>query len=110
MQLMPATMRRFGIDRNATVEEQLDAGGKLLVLIDSKLAKTIPDSQERINFVLACYNSGLSKVMDYRERAQKSGYDPNVWVGNVERFSTGQTIAFVKEVNKRYSHYKLLIE
>ena len=110
MQLMPSTMRHFGIDHNATIEEQLEAGGKLLMLIDRKLAQTIPDSHERINFVLACYNSGMSKVMGYRERAQQNGYDPNVWAGNVERFSTGQTVAFVREVNKRFSHYKLLIE
>lgn len=110
MQLMPATMLKFGIDHNATVEEQLEAGGKLLMLIDRKLDEAITDSRERTNFVLACYNAGMGKVMKYRQLAQENGLDPNVWVDNVERYSSGQTRAFVREVTKRYSHYKQLME
>lgn len=110
MQLMPVAMDKYGIDQNASVKEQLEVGGKLLLHLDREISEIIPDSLERINFVLASYNSGIGHVMDYREKALKNGCDPNVWEDNVERFSPQQTIIFVKEVTKRYSHYKALIE
>lgn len=110
MQLMPTTMRKLGIDRNATVEEQLEAGGKLLLFLDRKLSSTITDSNERMYFVLACYNAGMSKVMKYRELALQHGRNPNVWSGNVERYCPKQTIAFVRDITNRYSYYKTIIE
>lgn len=110
MQLMPRTMKKYQIDYHSTVEEQLEAGGKVLLRLDQKLTEVVTDSTERVNFILASYNAGMSRVMNYRELAEKNGYDPNVWAENVERFSPKQTIAFVREVNKRYAHYKSIIE
>lgn len=110
MQLMPVTMRKFGIDRNASVEEQLEAGGKLLILLDKKLSKTITDSNERVYFILASYNAGLNKVMKYREIALLHGRNPNIWSDNVERYCPKQTIAFVRDITNRYSHYQTIIE
>ena len=110
MQLMPLTMKKYHIDYHSTVEEQLEAGGKVLVRLDHKLSEVVTDSLERINFILASYNAGMSRVMKYRELAEKNGYNPDVWADNVERYSPSQTSAFVKEVNKRYSHYKTIIE
>lgn len=110
MQLMPAAMSKYGIDQNATVKEQLEVGGILLTHLYREISEIIPDSLERMNFVLASYNTGMGHVLDYREKALKNGYDPNVWDDNVERYSPRQTIIFVKEVTKRYSHYKALIE
>lgn len=110
MQLMPLTMKKYHIDYHSSVEEQLEAGGKVLVRLDHKLSGVVTDSTERVNFILASYNAGMSRVMNYRELAEKNGYDPNVWVDNVECFSPKQTIAFVREVKKRYAHYKTIIE
>ena len=110
MQLMPLTMKKYHIDYHSTVEEQLEAGGKVLVRLDHKLSEVVTDSLERVNFILASYNAGMSRVMKYRELAEKNGYNPDVWADNVERYGPSQTSAFVKEVNKRYSHYKTIVE
>lgn len=110
MQLMPVTMKKYNIDHNSSIEEQLEAGGKLLLHFEQEFAEAIPDSVERANFVLASYNAGMGHVMECRELAEKNGYDPNVWEDNVEPFCPRQTIIFVKDITKRYSHYKALIE
>ena len=110
MQLMPLTMKKYHITRNSTVEEQLEAGGKVLVRLDKKLAEVVTDSLERVHFVLASYNVGMSRVLSYRELATKNGHNPNVWHNNVERYSPKQTKAFVREVTNRYFYYKASIE
>ena len=48
--------------------------------------------------------------MEARERAAKKGKDPDVWEDNVEHYTPRQTYHFVRDVIKRYSHYKALIE
>jgi len=110
MQLMPRTMKKYGITQQSTVEEQLEAGGKVLVRLDNKLSGVVTDSLERVNFILASYNVGMNRVMSYRELAQKNGHDPNVWFNNVEHYCPKQTKAFVKKVNQKYSEYKSSIE
>ena len=110
MQLMPVTMEKYGIDYESTVEEQLEAGIKVLNHFNRELPETITDSLERINFILASYNAGMGHVLEARHRAEKHGKDPNIWVDNVEFYTPKQTYFFVQEINKRYSHYKNLIE
>lgn len=110
MQLMPVTMEKYGIDYESTIEEQLEAGVKVLNHFNRELPETITDSLERINFILASYNAGMGHVLEARHRAEKHGKNPNIWVDNVEFYTTKQTYFFVQEINKRYSHYKNLIE
>jgi membrane-bound lytic murein transglycosylase F len=110
MQLMPVTMDKYGIDYDSSVEEQLEAGGKLLLHFDQNLPASISDTLEREKFMLACYNAGMGHVLESRLAAEKHGKDRNLWTDNVEFFGPKQTYYFVKEVTKRYSHYKALIE
>lgn len=110
MQLMPVIMERYGIDYDATIEEQLEAGGKLLSYLEGELPESITDSVERQNFVLAAYNAGKGGIAAARQKAAKKGKDPNVWTDNVELHVPKQTYRFVKDVSKRYSHYKALIK
>lgn len=110
MQLMPVTMRKYGIDYDSPVEDQIAAGVKLLSHLSQKLPESIADSVERVHFSLACYNAGLSQVLEARRRAERHGHNPDVWTDNVELYTPRQTYYFVREVTKRYSHYKALIE
>ena len=110
MQLMPVTMEKYGIDYESTIEEQLEAGVKVLNHFNRELPETITDSLERIHFILASYNAGMGHVLEARHRAEKHGKDPNIWIDNVEFYTPKQTYFFVREITKRYSHYKNLIE
>lgn len=110
MQLMPVTMEKYGIDYNSSVEEQLAAAGKLLLFFERELSEIIADSLERGNFMLACYNGGLGHILKARTKAEQHGKNPDVWFGNVEDYVHKQTYYFVREITKRYSHYKTVIE
>lgn len=110
MQLMPTTMERYGIDCDASLEAHLEAGGKLLLFLDKALPESIADTLERQKFVLAAYNAGLGNVLENRKKAERNGKDPDLWTGHVETFSPRQTYRFVKDVTKRYEHYKALIQ
>ena len=126
MQLMPVVMERYEIDYDATPEEQLEAGGKLLTFLDESLQNKVADSTERVKFVLAAYNSGLSHVYDAQRLAVKYGKYPDVWDNNVDYFILNkskkqyyndtcckagylrgsETYRFVEEVLDRYNQYQ----
>ena len=126
MQLMPVVMERYGIDYDATPEEQLEAGGQLISYLDDCLSNKVADSTERIKFVLAAYNSGLGHVYDAQRLAKKYGKYPDVWDNNVDYFILNkskaqyyndtcckagylrgtETYRFVEEVLDRFYQYQ----
>ncbi|MBQ8956927.1 MAG: transporter substrate-binding domain-containing protein [Bacteroidales bacterium] len=124
MQLMPVVMERYDIDYDATPEEQLEAGGKLIKYLSDCLANKVSDSTERMKFVLASYNAGLGHVYDAQRLALKYGKDPEVWDNNVDYFILNkskyyndtcckagylrgsETYRFVEEVLDRYYQYQ----
>ena len=110
MQLMPVTMRKYGINYNSTVEEQLKVAGQLLLHFDRELPESISDNLERDCFILASYNAGMGTILKARLRAERNGYNPDVWFDNVERFAPKQTYCFVRDIKRRFSHYKALIQ
>lgn len=124
MQLMPVVMEKYGIDYDATPEEQLEAGGKLLQYLDECFQNKVTDSVQRVKFVLAAYNSGLGHVYDAQRLALKYGKLPDVWDNNVDYFILNkskyyndtccragylrgnETYRFVEEVLDRYYQYQ----
>ena len=126
MQLMPVVMEKYGIDYDATPEEQLNAGGQLISFLDDCLQNKVTDSTERVKFVLAAYNSGLGHVYDAQRLAQKYGKYPDVWDNNVDYFILNkskkqyyndtcchagylrgtETYRFVQEVLDRFYQYQ----
>lgn len=126
MQLMPVVMERYEIDYDATPEEQLNAGGKLISYLNDCLENKVTDSVERVKFVLAAYNSGLGHVYDAQRLAQKYGKYPDVWDNNVDYFILNkskkqyyndtcchagylrgtETYRFVEEVLDRFYQYQ----
>ncbi len=132
MQLMPSTARAMGIaSEEITIPERnIYAAAKLLKNLDRSLEKRVPDKKERLNFVIAAYNSGLGHIFDAIALADKHGLDPAVWLGNVSEaalmksrpafyndpvvkngyFRGRETIDFVDNVNETYSFFKNAIE
>ena len=126
MQLMPVVMEKYGIDYDATPEEQIRVGGQLLVHLDQSLQDRVTDSTERVKFVLAAYNAGLGNVYDAQRLAEKYGKYPDVWDDNVDFFILNkskpqyyndtccksgylrgsETYRFVQEILDRYYQYQ----
>ena len=79
MQLMPETARRFGAANPDDPRQSIKAGVNYLRHLDKFWEKKVADPNERLKFVLASYNAGLSHIMDARKLARKYGKDPAVW-------------------------------
>lgn len=129
MQLMPAASKQFKVGNAYDPEQNIQAGVRILQYLDGLWAKTIDDPSERLKFVLASYNVGLSHVIDARNLASKYGKDPTKWDDNVETYLLLKTkpqyyrdpiatagycrcygpVNYVKEVLGRYEAYKLHI-
>lgn len=128
MQVMPGVGRSYGASRSqlADPDKSVEVAVKILNGINAYLKPRVRNREERLKFVLAAYNAGIGHVADAIALAKKYGKDPQVWYGNVEEaiswksnpdfyndpvcrygyFRGRQTIAYVKEVERHYRHYK----
>lgn len=126
MQLMPTTAERHGVYRDSPVEDHIRAGIRFLKNIENRFLDKVPDSAQRVKFVLASYNLGEGHILDAMELAKKHRKNPKLWEENVETylilkgnklyfndevvkygFCKGKTASvFVKKILERYEHYK----
>ncbi len=129
MQLMPSTGKHYGADDLLDPAQSIRAGVNFIQFLDRQWGKTIEDGNERIKFILASYNVGLSHVIDARNLARKYSGNPLVWDGEVEAFLLKKSdpqyfkdtvvksgycrceepVNYVKEILHRYEEYKLHI-
>ena len=127
MQLMPATAKRFGATDRDNPIESLKAGTLYLKYLDDFWAPTIPDHEERVKFVLASYNVGLSHLIDARALAKKYHKRSTLWEGGIANFlllksdpkyfndpvvkagycRCEEPINYVEDVMARYEEYRL---
>ena len=126
MQLMPRTAKAMGMPdgMEADPEESVKAATRYIAQLNRSL-RTVDDEDERTSFVLAAYNAGLGHVYDAMALAEKHGFDPHVWHGNVERFILlksnkeyysdpvcrngyfrgTETFNFVRDIRARHAYY-----
>jgi len=86
MQLMPETAKRFGAKNLNDPNQSVKAGVGYLKYLDNYWIKSVADSAERLKFVLASYNAGLSHIIDAKKLTQKYKKDPTRWEGNVAEY------------------------
>jgi membrane-bound lytic murein transglycosylase F len=129
MQLMPATAIEFGAVDRTNPHQSLRAGVRYLKYLDKLWSKYVRDPNERVKYVLASYNAGLSHILDARNLAKKYSKDPNRW-DDVESFlrqksnpkyyrdpvavagycKCEEPVNYVRDILARFEEYKLLIE
>lgn len=105
MQLLPSTAKDMGFEDLTDPEDNLHAGIKYMAwLRDTYFADPALTEAARIDFVLAAYNAGPSRVRRWRTSAPDHDVDPNVWFGEVENLaleSVGlQPVRYVGNINK----------
>ncbi len=128
MQVMPAVAGQFGVDRKQLMDPETN------VLVAAKVLNRIghilhiprnSTDPDRMAILLACYNGGIGHVGDARRLASKYGENPNSW-DNVAKYlalksqpeyygddvvrcgsftGSGETIAFVGQVIRKYDVY-----
>lgn len=129
MQLMPRTAERFGVSDLSSSTESIRGGTKFIAWLDKQLYKAVPDSLERVKFILASYNVGLGHVLDAIRLAKKNGKDTSIWNDNVDYYLLhksnpkyyrdpvvkygycrgSEPYAYVTEVMNRYDEYRKVI-
>lgn len=130
MQVMPESADLFRIQDYEEPSKNVEVGVRLLRWLDDNFKKEVPDSLERIKFVLAAYNVGLGHVKDAQRLAAKYNKIPIVWTNNVDYFLLNKSAAkyykdpvvkwgycrgeepydYVNRVLNTYHHYVNLIE
>ncbi|MGQ8338422.1 transporter substrate-binding domain-containing protein [Sunxiuqinia sp. A32] len=86
MQVMPESADLFRMNEFEEPDQNVKVGVKLLKWLDDHFKEEIPDSTERVKFVLASYNVGLGHVKDAQRLAEKYDRNPTVWQDNVDYF------------------------
>jgi membrane-bound lytic murein transglycosylase F len=129
MQLMPSTAKQFGAIDLDDPRQSLLAGVGYLKYLDNFWRPKVKDPAERIKFILASYNAGLSHIVDAYKLAQKHGKDPSKWVDNVELIllrksdpkfyrdpvvvagfcKCEEPVNYVRDILDRFEEYKLHI-
>ena len=86
MQIMPESAETFNVENYLEPSNNIKAGIKLLKWLNERFMDEIPDSTERLKFVLASYNSGIGHVRDAQQLATKYEKSPVLWEHNVDYF------------------------
>ena len=130
MQIMPESADLFRINDFEEPAENIKVGVRLLKWLDKNFKNEIPDSTERIKFVLASYNVGLGHVKDAQRLAKKYDKDPTVWDDHVDFYLLNKSAAkyykdpvvkwgycrgaepynYVNKVLNTYGHYLNIID
>lgn len=93
MQVMPESADMFDIYDYHEPENNIAVGVNMLKWLDDNFKTEVPDSTERIKFVLAAYNVGLGHVKDAQRLAEKYNKIPIVWTDNVDYFMLNKSSA-----------------
>ena len=129
LQLMPVTLERFGVTNPNDPAESLGGGVRYLQYLDKFWLERVPETNERIKFILASYNIGQGHVEDawrltlkYRKNTQswkdvsyflnlKS--DPKYYRDPVVKsgYAKGNTaVNYVRDVLALFQSYKALVD
>lgn len=129
MQLMPATAKRFGAQNLDDPRQSIKAGVLYLKYLDNYWSKRVIDPRERLKFILASYNAGLTHIIDASKLAEKHGGNPTLWEGHVEYYLTKKSdpefyrdpvvragfckceepVNYVRDILERYEQYRIHI-
>jgi len=128
MQMMPATAKELGVKNRANPEQNIRGGVKYLKQLWERF-DMVEDSTQRLKFTMASYNCGYYHVIDAQFLAGQRNLDKTLWDDNVEKmilelsypknynisginygYVKGiEPYTYVKQIFKRYQHYKQFI-
>lgn len=128
MQMMPKTAEGLGVKNLLDPAESVKGGTKYLKKLWDRF-DAVEDSIQRIKFAMASYNCGYNHIIDAQNLAKEEGLETNIWDNNVdemilalsyrENYSKpiikfgyvrgSEPYNYVKQIFKRYGHYKKFI-
>jgi membrane-bound lytic murein transglycosylase F len=123
MQLMPNTVKRFGVKNVYDPDENIKGGMRLIAYLTAVFEKKGVPKDELVNFVLAAYNAGHGRIFNFMKETENAGLDKNKWSdvhsvilskgrnnqlasANKTKFGGKETLKFVDNVLSHYKHYR----
>ncbi|MEQ9425517.1 MAG: transporter substrate-binding domain-containing protein [Cyclobacteriaceae bacterium] len=79
MQLVPRTGMAYGVTDLENPEKSIEAGTKHIKWLNRYWKEKVPDSLERVKFILASYNVGQGHVLDAYRLAEQNLEDSDNW-------------------------------
>jgi len=117
MQLLPTTAsdKSVAIKNIDEVEPNIHAGIKYLDYLRQRYFSDLEDDPlNQTLLALAAYNAGPTRMINMRNKAERLGYDRNVWFDNVEMIAAkdigAETVQYVANIYKYYVAYRLTAE
>jgi membrane-bound lytic murein transglycosylase MltF len=115
MQLMPATGEQMQVGDISQTEANIHAGVKYIrFMVDKYFANEPMTDTNQLLLAFAAYNAGSGRVHALRVEAAQKGFDPNVWIDNVEVIAAArvgmETVTYVANIYKYYIAYKLVAQ
>lgn len=133
MQVMPKVARRMGYERDSLLNPRIciEVAAKILHENSDMLRyKSKFQNTEQLNFILACYNAGYSRIADAKRLARYHEENANQWsvvstylpllaepefaehevVRSGAFHGSAETIAYVRKVMRVYRRYRNKIE
>jgi membrane-bound lytic murein transglycosylase MltF len=113
MQVLPATGRQMGYrDVAVSAKSNIEAGIKYMrYLIERHFDEPELGEVNRMDFALAAYNAGPTRIQQMRRLAARRGLNPNRWFDNVERVALQEIgeepVRYVANVHRYYMAYRL---
>lgn len=114
MQVMPSTAASAPVKISNIEKEEnnIHAGVRLMhYLIEDYFNEPGLDLRNRMLFAMAAYNAGPGKIARCRTLAKSMGYNPNIWLNNVEvaaaKIIGRETTQYVANIYKYYIAYRL---
>lgn len=112
MELMPATGEVMKVGDIHQEHANIQAGVKYFHFMVVKYYGNEPmDDLNKVLFTFAAYNCGPGRVKQLRTEAAQKGFDPNVWLGNVEMIAAArvgtETVNYVS--NRRFTMILLAV-
>jgi membrane-bound lytic murein transglycosylase MltF len=117
MQVLPRTAEGadIGMADIDSVENNIHAGIKYLAYLrDNYFSDPAIAPEYRIDFAIAAYNAGPTRILQMRHKAKQMGLDPNVWFSNVEiavlEHIGREPVQYVSNIYIYYVAYKSAFE
>jgi membrane-bound lytic murein transglycosylase MltF len=117
MQVKPST----AADKNVGIDDVYDMGNNIRAgaiymrfMMDRYFSHEGMGPLHQWLFALAAYNAGPARIRRLRKQAEAEGYDPDLWLDNVELIAARkigrETVNYVRNIFKYYVAYRLAVE
>lgn len=117
MQIKPSTAadKNVGVTGIEDVENNIHAGVKYMAFLRNRYfsgSELAPE--DKVDFTLAAYNAGPSRIITLRRKAAEQGLDPDRWMGHVELVAAREVgrepVDYVRDIRAYWVAFALLYD